>query len=103
MARLASQEAFLAAASHLEKKAAQVCAALLSKADHPPVTSEERKGLRDLDDSSKIKSNILFVSQSLKIFLFTVAHRTTSVQTGFGVTNTLSAKHFYHMPFFQAQ
>ena len=86
MARLPSQEAFLAAASHLKKRAAQLCAALLSKANHPSATSEERKGLRDLDDSSKIRSNNLFVLQSRKIFLFT--QRTTSVQTGYGVTSS---------------
>jgi len=56
MAKLSSQEAFLVAISHLKSKMAALCCALLAKPTPIALTSEDRKGLRDISESSKISS-----------------------------------------------
>lgn len=60
-ARLANQEAFLATASHLKTKVNDVCSALLSSSNHPPITSEDRNGLRESGDPDKVSGKHEFL------------------------------------------
>ena len=56
MAKLSSQEAFLAAISHLKAKMTELCCVLLQRPTPIDLTAEDRKGMRDVSDSSKISS-----------------------------------------------